>query len=369
MKIKIIFINILYYFFNNNIIYGSLCKKKCCKDDNNKVIQDEVNEENKNNQKNEDNKENEDKKKKDDILKKKREELLEKYKKLKSKNDELPEDKRIDIVYDEEDINFITIEESLKTISDTFDKKEKDILAIWKRINKKKYEEELKKTLEDRKKECNDLLEEVNNLIKDNFTKYFKKIDIKIDIDKKDIEDKDNVDELDNIIKDLKNKKDEIDKLIEEDNKKDKYVCETKEEFIQKFNERKNILADRFNDPVKNNLKSHNLDSDNIGDYFTMYSEMTNDVFNHEISLDLQIYRYILKLEGFTTALDYVLNEKIKLYITNNYDEYGDCCNGELYGLIFNSKYYFPSSRIYLDCFFKTEREDYDGDNWNNLVG
>ena len=98
MKIKIIFINILYYFFNNNIIFGKLCKKISCKYDNNKGINDEFSKEN-SNQKKENDEENEDKKRKDDILKKKREELLKKYNKINDLNKTLPENRRICLGY------------------------------------------------------------------------------------------------------------------------------------------------------------------------------------------------------------------------------------------------------------------------------
>ena len=352
MKGKIIIINILYYFFNNNINCGCFCKKLSCKNDT-RQINDEVRKENDNQKK-----ENDEEKKKDDILKKKREKLLEKYKNIKSKNDELPENERINIGYYEEFIKITTKEERLKEISDTLDEKEKNILAIWERINKKKYEEELKKTLEDRKKECNNLLKDVNKLIEDNFTKYFKEIDIKNNIKiindkyskiikKVNIDDSNEIKKaignLDEIKKELNNKKDGIDKLIEEDNKKDKYVCETKEEFINKFNERKNelISSKYFKNIDLINKLTADLKEDESDDYYKMYQQMTNDVFNHQIALDLQIYRYILNLEGFITALDNIISKGIKLYVLSHVKE--NQISPYITGLkyIDRNKYYF----------------------------
>ena len=106
----------------------------------------------------------------------------------------------------------------------------------------------------------------------------------------------------------------------------DTQICEKEDDFINKFNERKNILADRFNDELKNKLKSNNLIKTNIDDYFTMYQEMTKDVFTHGISLDLQIYRYILKLEGFVDALDEIIKkDKIRYDFFFNYEKSAYC--------------------------------------------
>ena len=337
MECRIIIINILYYLFNNNNINcGCLCKKLSCKNDDRR-INEELRKEN-NNQKKENDEENEEKKRKDDILKKKREKLLEKYNRVNDLNKTLPENKRI-YLGNPSLIN--SYSEAQVDIDDKeYDKKEQEIKNILKEIDIEEYKKQLKNQIIQ-------LVDEVQKLINNNFTKYFKKINIKNDIDKKKIEKEDDDKKLETILNDLKNEKDEVEKLIKEDEEKDKYFCKTKEEFIDKFNERKNILADSFfiNNDLKNNLKSNNLKEDESDDYYKMYSEMTKDVFNHQIALDLQIYRYILKLEGFIKALDDIFNLDVKLHIpTIAYNEIGVINSIE--GVKCGDKYYFSKKDL-----------------------
>ena len=230
----------------------------------------------------------------------------------------------------------------IKKLKETIelDKKEEKILQ---RIAETNEEEAIKL----KKEKINRILIEVQNLIKNNFTKYFKEINIKINIDKNDIKKKENIQKLDNILKDLNDKKIEINKLIKEDEEKDKYCCKNEDEFIAKFNERKKILASNFENNMKNKLNDENtnLTKVNISDYFKMYLEMTNDVFNHEIALDLQIYRYILNLEGFITAFDNIFNKDVRLHIpVIGYDENSQI--GNIIGIKYGNKYYFFKNKV-----------------------
>lgn len=117
--------------------------------------------------------------------------------------------------------------------------------------------------------------------------------------------------------------------------------CENDDDFIEKFNYRKNILADRFNDELKNTIKSNILTKEKISDYYSMYQEMINDVFTHGIALDLQIYRYILKLEGFTDALDNII-EKNRI----QYDFYTEYKNSNA---CYNTTIFKKDNNYYLD--------------------
>jgi len=144
---------------------------------------------------------------------------------------------------------------------------------------------------------------------------------IDLGVTAKQIEDAKTIDELNGYETTLRSKETEINKIITDQNG----ICNSKDVFKIQFGIRKNILADKFNDPVKNHLKNNNLKDDEINEYYQMYHEMTenNEVFNHQIALDLQIYRYILKLEGFITAFDNIFTKNTQywfLYLFNKSD-------------------------------------------------
>jgi len=125
--------------------------------------------------------------------------------------------------------------------------------------------------------------------------------------------------------KEDKEKEDNDDNKDNEDKDDDIKICKNKNDFIKKFNKRKNNLIETNyfkNEDLINNLKT-DLKESNVDKYFKMYQQMTdeNEIFNHKISLDLQIYRYILDLEGFTTALDNIIkDEKIQYWVIDKYD-------------------------------------------------
>ena len=241
-------------------------------------------------------------------------------------------------------------EKMLKEYEDELNEYEKNIFKKLQKINEDKIKEQYEKSLDEKKNKIIILLNEINKLIYDNFTKYFKEINIKIDIDEKEINKKSKIEDLQKIEETLNDKKILINKLIKEDDEKDKYFCKNESEFIQKFNERKNILAEQFNEKLKNKLKSTNLESKDIdskdnNNYFTMYQQMTNDIFNHDISLDLQIYRYILNLEGFITAFDNIFNKDVRLHIpVIGYDENSQI--GNIIGIKYGNKYYFFKNKV-----------------------
>ena len=159
---------------------------------------------------------------------------------------------------------------------------------------------------EDKNKKIVDLFKKLEDLK----VNILKKIDLEVTNDQ--ITGATTILELNNIETTLRSKETEINKIINDQNT----ICSNKDEFKSQFGIRKNILADKFNDPVKNHLKNSNLTDDEINEYYQMYQEMTenNEVFNHQIALDLQIYRYILKLEGFITAFDNIFTKNTQYW-------------------------------------------------------
>ena len=113
------------------------------------------------------------------------------------------------------------------------------------------------------------------------------------------------------------------------DDKNDNYICQNEDKFIEKFNKMKNNLVENYfkNEDLKTKIKSNNLSKTNINDYFKMYHKMIddNEIFNHKIALELQIYRYILNLEGFTNILDnIIIDEKFQFWVIDKYDKTGN---------------------------------------------
>ena len=188
-------------------------------------------------------------------------------------------------------------------------------------INKKiskNNEEDAKQIIINKKNTILNLFTEVENLIYKIDEIIYNKY--KVSYEKKQIEDENNIENLNKIETGLNKQKEKLSNLLKKITT-DTPICKDIDEFITKFNERKNILADRFNDELKNKLKSNDLTKKNIDDYYDMYTKMTNDIFNHEISLDLQIYRYILKLEGFIDALNNIIKkDKIQYDFFTNFD-------------------------------------------------
>ena len=342
-KNKIIIINFLFYLFNNRL-YSAICLKKYSNKNEvqGKKIAEEQDKMINNNNNNNNNNTNWNKEKKEDPLKNKKSQIIKKLKEIIELDKELEETRQLHIYDFSKYIDYFT-EAELDKKKSILDEQEEKILQ---RIAETNEEEAIKL----KKEKINKILIEVQNLIKNNFTKYFKEINITIDIDKNDIKKKENIQKLDNILKDLNDKKIEINKLIKEDDEKDKYFCKNQEEFIEKFNKRKNILAEQFNEELKNKLKSTNLESKDIdskdnNNYFTMYQQMTNDIFNHDISLDLQIYRYILNLEGFIIAFDNIFNKDVRLHIpVIGYDENSQI--GNIIGIKYDNKYYFFKNKV-----------------------
>ena len=68
-------------------------------------------------------------------------------------------------------------------------------------------------------------------------------------------------------------------------------------------------------------MKNNNPTEDEINEYYQMYQDMTNDIFNSGMVLNLLVYRYILNLEGFTTALDNIFKKNTQYWFLYLFDE------------------------------------------------
>ena len=238
-----------------------------------------------------------------DLLKDRKDYLKDLLKKVNENNNKLSDDKE-QIKITDEIINSKTKKEELDTIENDLNIYSSNIIN---KISSKDAEQG--KNL--KREECLNLLEVCENLNKQ--LSDSDKIDL--GITKETINNENNVVNIDNFKKNLNDKKSEIEKKIIEEN----YICQTQEDFIIKFNEEKNALAELFSDNIKkkledNDLKAEDLKEDDDDNYYKMYRKMTSDIFNHRIALHLQISRYILKLEGFITALDNIFEKKIQYW-------------------------------------------------------
>jgi len=179
----------------------------------------------------------------------------------------------------------------------------------------KKIEDQLNKEDSSRKKRNN-----VLNLLKTLEDLKVKTIgEIRdLEVTEKQINDAKTIEQLNAFENTLKTKEKDINNIIDYNNT----ICKDQKEFSDSFRKRKVEIADIFftNDEFKNKLKNNNPADDEIKEYYQMYHDMTNDVFNHQVALDLQIYRYILKFEGFTTALDNIFKKTVKYYFTGYWE-------------------------------------------------
>jgi len=314
--------------FSNIIIFNSLagCKNKeggnggcsyCKNKDNNDINRDDDNKENDDDKKKkeeEDNKKEEEDKAKEEQLKQQQAELENKKNYIKSllkevidSNNELPEKDRIEIKIKEKDIDDC---KDIKSLNNIF----KELNGIKTQIFNKATEvkkELAKQILLNKRNKIIEIFDEVYNLI--NKIKQRTSNEFIITITEDEIKKKEKIEELNNIESDLEKQKQELTKLYKKLTT-DTPICKTKDEFITKFNERKNELISKNyfkNNDLNNKLKA-DLESAESTIYFIRYRNMTKDIFTHEIALDLQIYRYILKLEGFIDALDKIFKQKVQ---------------------------------------------------------
>ena len=342
--------------FSNIVIFNSLADccggndkkgKGCCSygqnKDNNEITRDDDDKE----KEEEDNGKEEQLKQQQAELENKKNDIKSLLKEVIDSNSQLPEKDRVEIKTKNKDIDDCDDIESLNNIFKELNGIKTQIFNKANEVNNKELAEQI---IVNKRNNVIKIFDEVDDLIK----KMGEIIDnnFRIEITKDEIQKENGIKELNKIESDLNKQKLELIELYKKLTT-DTPICETEYDFIEKFNERKNILADRFNDPVKNNLKSNNLDSTNIDDdYFVMYQDMTKDIFSHEIALDLQIYRYILKLEGFIEALDNIIKrDRIQYDFFTEYSNFNGGYNAE----IFKKK-----DNYYLDYYSKIDIKNYE---------
>ena len=118
--------------------------------------------------------------------------------------------------------------------------------------------------------------------------------------------------EITKIEEDLKN---EYKEEIYDINKEDTNICTTIDEFKKEFNNRKKLIELKDNE-ISNKLQNNDPNEDQFNHYYSVYKRMTEDIFTHEISVDLTIYVYILDLIGIINALNNVIKkEKLQYWI------------------------------------------------------
>ena len=126
--------------------------------------------------------------------------------------------------------------------------------------------------------------------------------------------------------------------------KEDTPICNNIDSFKNEFNNRKKLIKLKNAELLKK-LQDNNPTEDQYNHYFDVYSKMTNDIFTHEVSVDLTIYIYILDLIGIIDALNNIIKkEKLQywMFCKTFYDP------ANLGGRLFISK----------DCNLKFEEKD-----------
>ena len=340
-----------------NALYADCCKgnkkngKGCYgqSKDNDNINRDDDDKENDDDKKK---KEEEDKKKEEQLkqqkaeLENKRKDIKDLLKEVIDSNDKLPQKDRLQITISEGDIENCKNDDELQNIESKLIEINNKILQKISKNNK----ELAKQIIIDKRNKIINIFDEVKNLIKEiNKIIYFPYISIK----KEQIESEENIENLSKFENELKKQKEELTELLKDIN--DNSICENEEDFIIKFNKRKNILSYRFKDEeMKNKLKSNDLTKTDIyiHDYFTMYNKMITDTFTHKASLDLQIYRYILKLEGFIKALDNIFEKNIYYDFYTYYDITKPSCR-------YWSEIYKKDDNYYLNIAPKSKEKDY----------
>ena len=124
----------------------------------------------------------------------------------------------------------------------------------------------------------------------------------------------------------LEKKSSEIENLKWEDeeevyniDKDDTAICNNINDFKNEFNNRKKIIKLKNAELLKN-LQDTNPTEYQYNHYFDVYSKMTTDIFNHEVSVDLTIYIYILDLIGIINALNNIIKkEKLQYWIFSKF--------------------------------------------------
>ena len=339
-----------------NALYADCCKnnekkgKGCCGygqiKDNDNINRDDDKKENDDDKK----KKEEENKKKEEQLKQQKAELENKRKDIKDLlkevidyNNKLPQKDRIEIKTKDKDIDDCKDIESLNKISEELSDKKKQ---IFNKANEVGNKELAKQIFLNKKNTILNIFNDVKNLIKE----INKIIDFPyISIKKEQIESEKNIENLSKFENDLNKQKEELSELLKDIN--DNSICKNEDDFIIKFNKRKNVLSYRFKDEMKNKLKSKDLTKAYIDDYFTMYNNMIKDTFTHKASLDLQIYRYILKLEGFIDALNNIFKKNIYYDFYTYYNTPISCR--------YWSKVYKKDNNYYLNIAPKSNEKDY----------
>ena len=162
-----------------------------------------------------------------------------------------------------------------------------------------------------------------NTLIKEKNVEKFKEYKTKLEDKKIKIENEIKKQEEEGISKD-------IDKFIEYFDKRIDILIKDKNYFIDK-----NLKKILKTNKLKDNKDKY---KDIIKDYSDMFFDMTdkNEVFNYQVAIDLQIYRHILYLFNFTSALDEIFKNEIKYYFTM----FNTCNKMYGYNLIGKDDYY-----------------------------
>ena len=281
---------------------------------------------------------------KEDHLKNKKSILKNKLTEVIQNNEKLDEKDKLQINIKEKDIDDCKDDKSLDKISEELSDLNNKIIA---KISEKDKNLAKQMLLDKRNKiinifdEVDELINKIREIININYISY-----------KKDqIQKEENIKNLNKIESDLLKNKLELTEFYKKITT-DTPICKDKNDFIIKFNERKKELISKNyfkNNDLNNKLKA-DLEEAKSDEYFIMYQEMTKDVFSHEISLDLQIYRYILKLEGIIKALDNIFKQKVQY---DFYTEYSDDKAG------YNAEIFNKDDNYYLDYYSDIDTKKY----------
>lgn len=190
-----------------------------------------------------------------------------------------------------------------------------EVKNLEKKINDQLNKEDSgRKNREEKRKNVLDLLKKLENL-KLNLTL----LSYKLDITENQITEAKTIEDLNGYEGTLKNTEKNINQIIADQNR----ICKDRNDFIDSFKRRRIEIADSSifeNLSIKKKLKDNEPNDGEINEYYQMYQDMTNDIFNSGMVLNLLVYRYILKLEGFTTALDNIFKKNTQywfLYLFN----------------------------------------------------
>jgi len=204
------------------------------------------------------------------------------------------------------------------------------------------------------KKECLNLLDKCTNLNNQLIEK------VELEINKEKINSENDINNLKNYENILNSKKTEIEKFLKNKNddkceknenlnnddeeetydieKEDTPICNNINEFKVKFNERKKLIKLK-NVGLLKNLQDNNPTEDQFNHYFDVYKKMTDDIFTHEVSVDLTIYIYILDLIGIINALNNIIKkEKLQYWIFSKFiydkEDFGSTLTSRQYGCL-----------------------------------